>query len=116
MELSVEWSPVSIFWSILFLTADAGPRLQVGGKRVGKRARARASAAMDDSDILKIMIASDMHLGYAEKDPRRGEDSFNSFEELFVKANEHKVWSTASMHGTVGFLLTGPARLPCPCR
>jgi len=41
-------------------------------------------------DILRVLIASDMHLGYAEKDPIRGEDSFNTFEELLVKANELK--------------------------
>jgi len=46
---------------------------------------------MSDPDVLKILIASDMHLGYAEKDPIRGDDSFNTFEELFIKANEHQV-------------------------
>ncbi len=45
---------------------------------------------MSDADVIKILIASDMHLGYAEKDPIRGEDSFNTFEEIFIKANEHQ--------------------------
>ena len=46
---------------------------------------------MSDPDTIRILIASDMHLGYAEKDPIRGDDSFNTFEEIFIKANEHQV-------------------------
>ena len=36
----------------------------------------------DDSDLFRILISSDIHLGYAEKDAERGLDSFNSFDEL----------------------------------
>ena len=31
--------------------------------------------------IFPIQISSDIHLGHAEKDPQRGVDSFNSFDE-----------------------------------
>ncbi|KAK7865582.1 hypothetical protein R5R35_010113 [Gryllus longicercus] len=33
-------------------------------------------------DTMKLLIATDVHLGYAENDPIRGEDSFNTFEEI----------------------------------
>ena len=36
----------------------------------------------DSSNLFRILISSDIHLGYAEKDPERGADSFNSFDEL----------------------------------
>ena len=38
-------------------------------------------AELRAEDTLTILVASDMHLGYAEKDPLRADDSFNSFEE-----------------------------------
>ncbi|XP_053675094.1 double-strand break repair protein MRE11 [Anopheles nili] len=37
-------------------------------------------------DVLKILVASDIHLGYNEKDQIRGEDSFNAFEEVLQNA------------------------------
>ena len=40
---------------------------------------------------LKILIATDHHLGYKEKDPIIGNDSFETFEECLVKANELQV-------------------------
>ena len=36
----------------------------------------------DASNLFRILVSSDIHLGYAEKDPERGVDSFNSFDEL----------------------------------
>ncbi|KAJ9585202.1 hypothetical protein L9F63_003005 [Diploptera punctata] len=42
-------------------------------------------------DILNILVASDIHLGYAEKDPERGEDSFITFEEILSIAQERNV-------------------------
>jgi double-strand break repair protein MRE11 len=43
------------------------------------------------SDILKILIATDNHLGYMESDPLRKEDSFEAFEEIFKEASKRKV-------------------------
>lgn len=42
-------------------------------------------------DIISIMVASDIHLGYAENDPVRGEDSFVAFEEVLALAVEYDV-------------------------
>jgi len=35
----------------------------------------------DDMDVFKILITSDNHLGYKEKDQTLGEDSFFAFKE-----------------------------------
>lgn len=48
---------------------------------------AGADAAEKDVDnIIRILVATDNHLGYAEKDAVRGEDSFTSFEEILELA------------------------------
>ena len=36
----------------------------------------------DNSNLFRILISSDIHLGYAEKAVEKGDDSFNSFDEL----------------------------------
>ena len=36
----------------------------------------------DENSIFRIVIATDTHLGYLENDEIRGDDSFNSFEEI----------------------------------
>ena len=41
--------------------------------------------------MINILVATDLHLGYLEKDPIRGEDSFATFNEVFQIANERKV-------------------------
>jgi double-strand break repair protein MRE11 len=40
---------------------------------------------------MKILISSDNHVGYLEKDPLRGSDSFDSFEEVLQTALQQKV-------------------------
>eukprot|EP00554_Chaetoceros_debilis_P011983 CAMPEP_0194116684 /NCGR_PEP_ID=MMETSP0150-20130528/28215_1 /TAXON_ID=122233 /ORGANISM="Chaetoceros debilis, Strain MM31A-1" /LENGTH=817 /DNA_ID=CAMNT_0038807463 /DNA_START=62 /DNA_END=2515 /DNA_ORIENTATION=+ len=42
-----------------------------------------------DEDTLRVMISTDNHLGYAEKDPIRGNDSFAAFEEVLLLAKRH---------------------------
>ena len=44
-----------------------------------------------EDDVLRILIASDTHLGYGEKDPIRGDDSFVTFAEVFEIANREQV-------------------------
>lgn len=39
----------------------------------------------------KILVATDIHLGYGEKNPKLAEDSFNSFEEILQVANSRDV-------------------------
>lgn len=46
---------------------------------------------MSDSTF-KILLSTDNHLGFAERDPRRGDDSFTTFEEVLRAARtEHDV-------------------------
>lgn len=40
---------------------------------------------------MRILVATDNHLGYLERDPIRGDDSFNSFEEILKYAHTLKV-------------------------
>ncbi|XP_042860565.1 double-strand break repair protein MRE11-like [Penaeus japonicus] len=42
-------------------------------------------------DTFRILIATDNHLGYAEKDPERGNDSFETFEEILKLAVDQQV-------------------------
>jgi double-strand break repair protein MRE11 len=45
----------------------------------------------DPSDVLRILITTDNHLGYMEKDPERGADSYVSFEEALEIAKQEQV-------------------------
>jgi double-strand break repair protein MRE11 len=45
----------------------------------------------EGSDILSILVATDNHLGYQEKDPIRGGDSFEAFEEILKLGREKEV-------------------------
>lgn len=42
-------------------------------------------------NTLRILVATDCHLGYKEKDPVRLNDSFNTFEEILQHAERRKV-------------------------
>ncbi|XP_030008937.1 double-strand break repair protein MRE11 [Sphaeramia orbicularis] len=46
---------------------------------------------LDDEDTFKILIATDVHLGYLEKDAIRGSDSYNTLEEILKYAKSHQV-------------------------
>ena len=41
-----------------------------------------------DDEIIRIMISSDNHLGYMEKDSVRCDDSFAAFEEVLIRAKQ----------------------------
>ncbi|KAH8112242.1 DNA repair exonuclease [Phellopilus nigrolimitatus] len=42
-------------------------------------------------DTIKILLATDNHIGYLERDPIRGRDSINTFEEILQLAVKHDV-------------------------
>ncbi|KAI9981311.1 hypothetical protein PInf_008967 [Phytophthora infestans] len=44
-----------------------------------------------EGDTLRVLLSTDNHLGYAEKDPVRGNDSFRSFREILQLAQRQKV-------------------------
>ncbi|KAG1117425.1 hypothetical protein G6F42_013440 [Rhizopus arrhizus] len=45
----------------------------------------------EDEDTFKILIATDNHIGYLERDPIRGQDSFQTFEEILQIAEIEQV-------------------------
>lgn len=45
----------------------------------------------DPNSVIKILISTDNHLGYFEKDPVRGDDSFRAFEEVLAIAKTNNV-------------------------
>ena len=51
----------------------------------------QSSTIEDTSSLFRIMIASDNHLGYLENDQIRGDDSFNSFEEILKISKSESV-------------------------
>ena len=51
-----------------------------------------------DESTLRIMVSTDNHLGYAERDPIRGDDSFAAFEEVLLLAKRHNVSYKAKWH------------------
>lgn len=42
-------------------------------------------------DTVKVMLASDNHIGYMERDPVRGQDAINTFQEILQLAVKHDV-------------------------
>ncbi|XP_069495368.1 double-strand break repair protein MRE11 isoform X2 [Ambystoma mexicanum] len=46
---------------------------------------------IDDDSTFNILVATDIHLGYMEKDAVRGNDSFVTFDEILRLAQEHEV-------------------------
>ncbi|KAG8918070.1 meiotic recombination, partial [Tulasnella sp. 408] len=52
---------------------------------------AHGFANLGPDDIIKIMLATDNHIGYLERDPVRGQDAMDTFEEILKLAVKHDV-------------------------
>ncbi|KAM6316576.1 double-strand break repair protein MRE11 [Aegotheles albertisi] len=50
-----------------------------------------AAHSQDDEDTFKILIATDIHLGYLEKDAVRGNDTYVTFNEILDHAQKNEV-------------------------
>ncbi|XP_069562547.1 double-strand break repair protein MRE11 [Brachyistius frenatus] len=50
-----------------------------------------SESTLDDEDTFKILIATDVHIGYLEKDAIRGNDSFNTLDEILKCAKTNQV-------------------------
>ncbi|KAI9677350.1 MAG: meiotic recombination [Bathelium mastoideum] len=44
-----------------------------------------------DADTIRILVSTDNHVGYNERDTKRGDDSWKTFEEIMSLAKEHDV-------------------------
>lgn len=51
----------------------------------------KGDSHLDNPNSLRIMVSSDNHLGYKEKDAELGPDSFRVFEEMLETANARNV-------------------------
>ncbi|KAF9133985.1 Double-strand break repair protein mre11a [Mortierella sp. 14UC] len=60
----------------------------------------------EEQDTFSILVATDNHLGYLEKDPVRGDDSFKAFEEILKLAAESEA-SNALIIPNVDMILLG---------
>ncbi|KAF2239985.1 DNA repair exonuclease [Viridothelium virens] len=47
--------------------------------------------ATDDADTIRILVSTDNHVGYSERDAKRGDDSWQTFDEIMRLAKEHDV-------------------------
>ncbi|KAK7460995.1 meiotic recombination [Stygiomarasmius scandens] len=45
----------------------------------------------DNADTIRILLATDNHIGYMERDPIRGQDSINTFKEILQLAKKNEV-------------------------
>ncbi|PLB33651.1 MRX complex nuclease subunit [Aspergillus candidus] len=46
---------------------------------------------LGDAETIRILVATDNHVGYNERDPIRGDDSWKSFHEIMCLAKKHDV-------------------------
>lgn len=52
------------------------------------------------ADTIRILIATDSHVGYEERDPIRKDDSWRSFDEIMKLAKSEDVSITAPIRQT----------------
>lgn len=64
-------------------------------------------------DTIRILLATDNHIGYLERDPIRGQDSINTFKEILQLAVKNDVGYNACL---IDALSTASGRLYPPCR
>ncbi|KAJ3162342.1 Double-strand break repair protein mre11a [Geranomyces michiganensis] len=62
------------------------------------------SIADADPNAFRILLATDNHLGYMEKDPVRANDSFNAFEEVLKLARKHAARSFGRNRPFIGMV------------
>ena len=43
------------------------------------------------ADTIRVLVATDNHVGYNERDPHRGDDSWKTFHEIMCLAKERDV-------------------------
>jgi double-strand break repair protein MRE11 len=47
-----------------------------------------SNISQHNPETFRILVATDIHLGYKERDPVRGEDSFKAFEEVLKNVSK----------------------------
>lgn len=64
---------------------------EIGPRGAGLTIEMSRADALDDEDTFKILVATDIHLGYMEKDAVRGNDTFATLDEILRLAQENEV-------------------------
>ncbi|OAV94569.1 hypothetical protein PTTG_03792 [Puccinia triticina 1-1 BBBD Race 1] len=59
--------------------------------RTNARLSTQSITNKEEANSIKILVATDNHIGYAESDPIRGQDSINTFREILQLAVDHEV-------------------------
>ena len=72
------------------MAATASSSVGFGAAASGASNSSTAASNLSTADVLRIMVATDTHLGYGERDPIRQDDSYDAFNELFELANQHE--------------------------
>jgi len=72
------------------MSSDEDSESDAEQQRTGEKAPAFKTDLLrnDDPDVMRILISTDNHLGYAERDAVRGMDSFAAFEEVLYLAKK----------------------------
>lgn len=52
---------------------------------------------------MRILVATDLHVGFKEREGVRGDDSFHALEEVLATAKAQKVWTFGKMPFCVRF-------------
>ncbi|XP_036282153.2 double-strand break repair protein MRE11 isoform X2 [Pipistrellus kuhlii] len=79
------WNLESSFLNRGLLGEKTGPR------GTGLTVEMSPADALDDENTFKILVATDIHLGFMEKDAIRGNDTFVTLDEILRLAQENKV-------------------------
>jgi hypothetical protein len=58
---------------------------------IGGADRLTISSMLVAANTIRILLATDNHIGYMERDPIRGEDSINTFKEILQMAVKNDV-------------------------
>ena len=84
--------PVGRF-SVVAKVQDRQSRVRIRATSMERGNQSNSRGGPDPSDVIKILVATDIHLGYGEKHPVKAEDSFVTFDEILgigVKESELK--------------------------
>lgn len=58
------------------------------------RALLKEYTSGDDPNTIRILVATDNHVGYEERDPIRKDDSWKTFDEILTIAKQREVSSS----------------------
>eukprot|EP01094_Clydonella_sp_ATCC50884_P017829 TRINITY_DN3187_c0_g3_i1.p1 TRINITY_DN3187_c0_g3~~TRINITY_DN3187_c0_g3_i1.p1 ORF type:complete len:709 (-),score=152.87 TRINITY_DN3187_c0_g3_i1:207-2333(-) len=96
-------------WSLRASSLPEMDAAAAGGEEGGEGGEGEDEQEREEEErLFKVMIATDTHLGYKERDPVRGDDSFRAFEEILQKAKEENV--DFILHGGDLFHDNNPSR------